>query len=41
MKRDWYLKDVELFPETSSGFPSFVTGDLSLLDCYELPQVSE
>ena len=30
MKLDLYLKVVELFVETLSGFPSFVTSDSSL-----------
>ena len=41
MKLDLYLKDVELFVETLSGFPSFVTGDSSLLNYHKLPEASE
>ena len=40
-KNDWYLKDDELSTETLSGFPAFVTGDSSLLNCHKLPEVSE
>ena len=36
MRLDLYLKDDELFTETLSGFPAFVTGDSS-----QLPEVSE
>ena len=35
-KLDLYLKDVELAVETLSGFPAFVTGDSSLLNCHRL-----
>ena len=41
MKLDLYLKDVELAAETLSGFPAFVTGDSSHLNCHKLPEVSE
>ena len=40
MKLDLYLKDAELLLETLSGFPAFVTGDSSLLNCHKLPVVS-
>ena len=40
-KNHWYLKDDELSTETLSGFPAFVTGDSSLLNCHKLPEVSE
>ena len=36
MRLDLYLKDDELFTETLSGFPAFVTGDSS-----QLPEMSE
>ena len=35
-KLDLYLKNHELFVKTLSGFPSLVTGDLSLSDCHKL-----
>ena len=37
----FYLKDVELFIETSPGFSASVTGDSSLLNYHKLPDVSE
>ena len=36
-----YLNDDELFVETFSRFPAFVTGDLSLSNCHQLPDISE
>ena len=39
MRLDLYLKDDELSAETLSGFPAFVTGDSSLLNCHKLPEV--
>ena len=36
-KLDLYLKDVELAVETLSGFPEFVPGDSSLLNCHRHP----
>ena len=41
MKLDLYLKDDKLYIETSLGFPVFVTGDSSLLNCYKLLEVYE
>ena len=41
VKLDLYLKDDELSTETLSGFPAFVTGDSSLLNCHKLPELSE
>ena len=41
MRLDLYLKDAELVVEAFSGFPAFVTGDSSLLNCHKLPEVSE
>ena len=41
MRFDLYLKDVELAVEKLSGFPSFVTGDSSLLNYHKLSEVSE
>ena len=40
MKLDLYLKDVELAVETLPGFPAFVAGDSSLLNCHKLPELS-
>ena len=40
-KRDLYLKDDELFVETSSEFPASVTGGSSLLNCHKRPEVSD
>ena len=41
MKLNFHFKDVELFVETSSGFPEAVKGDSSLLNSHKLPEVSE
>ena len=41
MKLDLYLKDVELAVETLLGFPIFVTGNWTLLNCHKIPEVSE
>ena len=35
------LKDFELAAEAFSGFPAFVIGDSSFLNCHRLPEVSE
>ena len=39
MRLDLYLKDDKLSTEILSGFPAFVTGDSSLLNCHKLPEV--
>ena len=41
MKLDLYLKDVELAVETLPGYPAFVAGDPSLLNCHKLPELSD
>ena len=41
MKLDLYLKDVELSIEILPGYPSFVTGDSSLLNYHKLPEMFE